>query len=93
MNITLKAFIEDHGQAGWIGWLDGVRGMVVQGLNEDEVRKELILSIKTTIAYSLGLRDLDGISSQKISEDLDVVCVENQNRIPKLESTINLSIA
>ncbi len=93
MNISLNAFIEDHGPAGWIGWIEGVKGMIVQADNEDEVRKELIVSLKTTIAYSLGLRDLKSISTEKIAKDMAVVCVEEPEVKTKFSRSINLSIA
>jgi putative lipase involved disintegration of autophagic bodies len=92
MNISLIAYIQDHGTAGWIGWIDGLRGMVVQGKDEEEVRNELIISLKTSIAYSWGLKSLDTLQNQKINDDLEMVVLPIPSR-PVKKREINLVIA
>ncbi|CAN5282209.1 hypothetical protein BH09BAC5_BH09BAC5_06240 [soil metagenome] len=55
MEIKLIANIENHGDAGYIAWIDSIKGLVVQGNSMDEACRELMTSLKVKLAYDLGL--------------------------------------
>ena len=55
MNFKLIATLEDHGKAGWVGCIDRIKGLVVQGKTMDETCNELMTSLKVKIAYDLGI--------------------------------------
>jgi hypothetical protein len=47
--------IESFGTNGYIAWIEGLKGMVVQGDSKEEVMQELYKSLKVKIAYGLGV--------------------------------------
>ena len=54
MKIKINPVIQNFGKAGFIAYLSGIPGMVVQGDSEEEVREELIKSLEVKIAYDYG---------------------------------------
>lgn len=66
MAIKLIANIEHHDEAGYVAWIDSIKGMVVQADTLEQVCKELFTSLKVKLAFNLGI---SASEIQEISED------------------------
>ena len=55
MKLKLIAHIENFGDAGYIGYVDSIRGMVVQGSTLKEAWEELLISLKVKISHDFGI--------------------------------------
>ena len=55
MNIKLIAHIEAFNEAGYIAYIDSIKGMVVQGATPEEARCQLLISLRAKIAYDYGV--------------------------------------
>lgn len=55
MAIKLIANIEHHEGAGYVAWIDSIKGLVVSADSLEDVCKELFTSLKVKLAYNLGI--------------------------------------
>lgn len=53
--IKLIAHIEDHGAAGFVAWIDSIKGLVVHSDSEEGICKELFTSLKVKLAFDNGI--------------------------------------
>ena len=85
MKVDLTAYIENHGEAGFIAWIEGYKGLVVQGTSSDEVKRELFISFRTLIAYQFGLK-LDDVKSKTLDQNIESIFLE-QPQNPSAENS------
>lgn len=64
MKIVLFATIENFGEAGYIGYIDSLRGLVVQGKTVEKTIQELLISLHVKIVHDLGL-DASALKQQQ----------------------------
>lgn len=77
--MILTAQIQHYGEAGYIGSIDSIKGLVVQGSSREEVRNELLISLRVKLAYNLGI-DISKIENRAISPDIDEISLpSNKN--------------
>ena len=74
--IIVTGTIENHGDVGFIGWVDRMPGVVVQGKTESIVKTELYKSIKVKIAYDYNLK-IDKIEGKEINSIDDLLHIVN----------------
>ena len=67
MKLDFIAYVEPCGQAGFIGWVDKMKGLVVESDSVEGIKRELILSLRVKIAYDFGL-ELSKIKGYLTSE-------------------------
>jgi predicted RNase H-like HicB family nuclease len=85
MNFNLTAYIEDFNGAGFMGWIEGVKGIAVQGQSEEEVRSELLTSLKVKIAFDFGIK-MENLSSEQLSGDQDLLTIDRSQPKRKKEN-------
>jgi hypothetical protein len=70
MQFTLNAFMEAQGDNGYVAWIETPRKfkMLVHGNTAEEAAKELVISLKVSLSYQLGI-DIECINDQAVSED------------------------
>ena len=74
MTLKLNVCIEKFGSTGYIAWIDNekFKGMVVQADSPENARRELLISLKTKIAYDFGIH----IGAINTTEHQDHDCLE-----------------
>ena len=89
--IKLIAHVEDHGKEGFIAWIESIKGMVVQAPTEEQVCKELFLSLKVKLAYDLGIpaTELQEVTQEEI-ENMKRKMTMNKNCVNR---EINLTLS
>jgi hypothetical protein len=70
MLFTLNAFMEAQGTEGFVAWIDSPKNfkMLVHGNTPEEATKELVISLKVSLSYQLGI-DIRDISEKQVSTD------------------------
>lgn len=70
MLFTLNAFMEPQGGEGFVAWIDNPKNfkMLVHGNTPEEAAKELVISLKVSLSYQLGI-DIRDISEKQVSSD------------------------
>lgn len=64
----LEVIIEDFGEAGMVGTIEGIPGLVVQATTEEEILKEINISLVALLNYNLKLyREKNNDSQIEIS--------------------------
>lgn len=66
MSLKLIARIEPFGSAGYLAYIDSIKGMVESAASPEEAMKELLISLRVKMAYDLGV-DFDGLRQNTIS--------------------------
>lgn len=89
VQIQLTAVIQNFGDAGYIGWTERIKGLVVQGDSIQETLNELIKSIKVKIAYDFGL-DISQITqeTEQSTNHYDEVLLTDQSDCKSYQLTI-----
>lgn len=91
MDIKLIANVENHGDAGYIAWIESIKGLVVHGNSIDEVCRELMTSLKVKLAYDLGLpaSDLKEVTPEEAEQMKREFLLKDSN---PYQRELNLSI-
>lgn len=55
MNLTLTAKIEYHDGEGCVGWIESIKGLVVQAPTHEKAYDELVTSVKVKLAFDWGI--------------------------------------
>jgi len=87
--LKLIANIESFGNAGFIGSIDSIKGLVVEAETPQDAVKELLLSLKAKMAYDYNVKIDDVEFMQFQSEEEMKKYVE---RAKEGENEINLSL-
>ncbi|MBS1597265.1 MAG: hypothetical protein JST75_03505 [Bacteroidetes bacterium] len=66
MSLKLIARIEDHGDRGYLAYIDSIKGMVETANTPEDAMKELLISLKVKLAYDLGI-EFDGLIESVIT--------------------------
>lgn len=66
MSLKLIARIEPYGQAGYLAYIDSIKGMVEMAATPETAMKELLISLKVKLAYDLGI-DIDVLKESLIA--------------------------
>jgi hypothetical protein len=95
MAIKLIANIEHHEGAGYVAWIDNIKGMVVQASTIEDVCKELFISLKVKLAYNLGIsaseiKEIDENEAKLIERQISFQ-KEGNKAICKKEINLTLS--
>jgi PDZ domain-containing secreted protein len=88
--LKLIANITSYGDAGYIGSIDSIKGLVVQSDTPQNTAKELILSLKAKIAFDYNIKIDDVEEKEFESEDELLKYVQH---VKEGENEINLSIS
>ena len=65
MTLKLTARIQGHGAAGYLAYIDSIKGMAEMAETPHDAMKELMISLKVKMAYDLGI-ELDGLKESII---------------------------
>jgi hypothetical protein len=88
MNLTLVACIESYGDAGCIGWIESMKGLVVQADSHEKVYDELVTSVKVKLAYDWGIPYSSLIATgekfQKSIERADTYCGQQKECVHEI---------
>jgi hypothetical protein len=91
MKLTLIANIEDHGEAGFIAWIENIKGLVVQAATMEEAHKELLTSIKVKLAFDWGIPYAD---LKEVTDENEMKRLQREHEFKKssvaLKQEINL---
>ena len=70
MYLKLNAFMEEHKDLGFIAWIDSPKKMkmLVKGATAEIATKELLVSLKVSMAYQLGV-DISKIVEKEITSN------------------------
>jgi Holliday junction resolvase len=70
MLFTLNAFMERQKGDGYIAWIESPKNfkMLVQAATPEATAKELVISLKVSLSYQLGI-DIRDISEKQASSD------------------------
>lgn len=60
MSLKLIARIQGHGPAGYLAYIESIKGMAEMADTPQDAMKELMISLKVKMAYDLGI-DIDGL--------------------------------
>lgn len=73
MLFKLDAHMKDFGDAGYVAWIDNPKNfkMVVQGSTPEEAAKELLISLKVTLSYKLGI-DINDIEHKEFANEQEL---------------------
>lgn len=63
MNLRLTAKIECHTGEGCVGWIESIKGLVVQAPTHEKAYDELVTSVKVKLAFDWGIPYSDLIVS------------------------------
>jgi hypothetical protein len=76
--ILIEGFIKRFGNDLFLGWIPKFKGLMVEGETIDEVKRELIISLKVKLAYDYKL-DIHAIQSEEITslKDIPVASMAN----------------
>lgn len=61
--------IKQMGEARFMGWSHDFKALVVQGTTEEEVKKELLISLRAKIAYDTGL-PITNIEASEVTPEI-----------------------
>ncbi|NVM61731.1 putative RNase H-like HicB family nuclease [Mucilaginibacter sp. SG538B] len=89
MSLKLIAKVESFGPAGYIAFIDSIKGLVVQAKTPQEAIKELLLSFKAKIAFDYNIK-IDSIQEQEFESEEALAAYERD--IKEGENEINLSL-
>lgn len=91
--IKLIANIENHGEAGYVAWIDSIKGLVVEGGTHEEVCRELFISLKTKLAYDLGIKasEVQEITEAEYLSLKRELALRHEEKICKKEISLTLS--
>lgn len=65
MSLKLTARIQKHGAAGYLAYIDSIKGMAEMADSPHDAMKELMISLKVKMAYDLGI-EIDGLKESII---------------------------
>lgn len=91
MSLKLIARIEHYGNAGYLAYIDSMKGMVEMATTPEDAMKELLISLKVKLAHTLGI-GLDGLQ-ESVIKHLDEYKIEKiqLNEGGYIEKEINLN--
>ena len=95
MAIKLIANIEHHEKAGYVAWIDSIKGLVVHANTFEDVVKELFTSLKVKLAYNLGIsaseiKEIDEQEAKMIERQI-AFSKQGDKEICKKEISLTLS--
>ena len=61
--------IQKMGDDQFMGWSHDFKALVVQGTTEEEVKKELLISLRAKVAYDTGL-PITNIEAEEVTADI-----------------------
>jgi hypothetical protein len=67
--LVVTTQIEQYGEKHFMGWSHDFKALVVQGESEEEVKKELIISLRAKVAYDIGL-PISRIEANEITPEM-----------------------
>lgn len=91
MSIKLIARIESWGDAGYLAYIESIKGMVEQANTPEDAMKELLISLKVKMAYDLGI-GYDGLKETLVTPDLYQIHRVDLEGKSYIERPINLSM-
>ncbi len=89
MSLKLIAKVESYGDAGYIAFIDSIKGLVVQANTPKEAIKELLLSLKAKIAFDYKI-DIDSIEAKPIKSEEEFKSFMSRAKVG--ENEINLTL-
>lgn len=87
--LKLIANIESFGEAGYVGSVDSIKGLVVEADTPQNVVKELLLSLKAKFAYDYKVK-IDDVEAKKF--DTEEEMLKHMDRAKVGENEINLNL-
>lgn len=66
MSLKLVARIEPFGKAGYLAYIDSMKGMVEMANTPESAMKELLISLRVKLAHTLGI-GIDGLKDSVVS--------------------------
>ena len=89
MSMKLIAQIESFGEAGYLAWIDSIKGMAVQADTPEKAVKELLISLKAKLSFDLGIKfdDIEAVEEREIKPE-EIVTIAG-----KTQKEINFSFA
>lgn len=84
--LVVTTEIQKMSENAFMGWSHDFKALVVQGQSEDEVKKELLISLRAKVAYDMGLPITKVEASEITAEDLEKYFRLNENN--KFETTL-----
>jgi hypothetical protein len=85
--LFVTGHIESYGNKMFMAWAEGFKALVVQGSSEEDVIKELIISLRAKIAYDYKLPITD-VNGKEVSDDIIDRIMEG-----KIENQFKLQLA
>lgn len=67
--LFVTGHIETYGENAFMAWAENFKGLVVQGTSEEDVVKELIISLRAKIAFDYGL-PITHVDGKEVTQDL-----------------------
>ncbi|WP_299548616.1 hypothetical protein [Seonamhaeicola sp.] len=71
--LVVTTEIQKFGDSRFMGWSHDFKALVVQGETEEEVKKELLISLRAKIAYDMGL-PISKIEASEITPEILEKC-------------------
>lgn len=87
--MTLTAKVESFGEAGFVGYIDTIKGMVVEADTPQDAVKELLLSLRAKMAFDYGVK-VDDIQAKKFNSEEELKKYIEQAK--EGENKINLTL-
>ena len=86
--IIVEGYIKQFEKNLYLGWIPKFKGLVVEGSSFDEIKKELLTSLKVKIAYDYDL-EVSDLETKEIESlaDIHVQKIEDQKNY-KLQLTL-----
>ena len=66
MSLKLVARIEPYGRAGYLAYIDSIKGMVEMSATPETAMKQLLISLRVKLAHDLGI-DIDSLKDSVVA--------------------------
>lgn len=67
--LFVTAEVKKMGDSHFMAWAHDFKALVVQGETEDEVKKELLISLRAKIAYDTGL-PISNVDGEEVTKEV-----------------------
>lgn len=93
MQLMFYAQIRQYSDTLFIGWIDKIKGLVVESSSKEGVKQELLTSLKVKIAYDYGF-EISTIDHKvaETKEELENIIKERNEESCRENSTLQLTI-
>lgn len=94
MLLTFSAQIRQYSDTLFIGWIDKIKGLVVEASSKEEVKQELLISLKVKIAYDYGF-EISKIDHKvaETEEEINELLKKEKEQSCLEENTLQLTLA